>query len=85
MVGPLLSDDVLHARYIDYIQKFVDNVMTNDALLDQIHDHLEALQDDIIKYPYGYQVQDLSLELSQGDQWLHEVDSKPCIPFLPAV
>ena len=85
MVGPLLSDDVLHARYIDYIQEFVDNVMTNDALLDQIHDHLEALQDDIIKYPYGYQVQDLSLELSQGDQWLHEVDSKPCIPFLPAV
>ena len=57
--------------------------MTNDALLDQIHDHLEALQDGIIKDPYGYQVQDFSLELSQGDQWLHEVNSKPYITFLP--
>jgi len=85
MVGPLLSDDVLHARYIDYIQEFVDNVMTNDAFLDQIHDHIEALQDDIIKDPYSYQVQDFSLELSQGDQWLHMFDSKPYIPFLPAI
>ena len=56
MIGPHLSDDVLHARYIDYIREFVDNVMTNDALLDQIHDHLEVLQENIIKDSYGYQV-----------------------------
>ena len=54
-------------------------------MLDQIHDHLEVLQGDIIKYPYGYQAQEFSIEMAQGDQWLDEVVSKPYIPFLPAV
>ena len=85
MAGPLLSDDALHARYIDYIREFVDNVMTDKVFLDQIHNHLEALQDDITKDSWGMFAQSFSLELAQDDQWLHMFANLPYIPFLPAV
>ena len=85
MDGLLLSDDALNARYINYIREFVEKFMTDKAFQDQIHNHIEALQDDFTKEPWGFMAQGFSIDLSQYDHWLHMIDNGSYTPFLSKV
>uniref|UniRef100_A0A7R9Z617 LTD domain-containing protein n=1 Tax=Pseudictyota dubia TaxID=2749911 RepID=A0A7R9Z617_9STRA len=53
MAGPLLSDDALRGRYIQYVREFVEDVMTDGDFLQQVRGHLEAIRDEVQRDPWG--------------------------------
>merc|ERR1712176_45190 len=44
LVGPLLLDPELHAKYLSYVREFVEDVYTNELLLGDIKEHSEAIE-----------------------------------------
>lgn len=85
MAGPLLTNDTLHAKYIDYVQEFVTSVMTNETFLDQVLGHLEAIQPEVPKDPWNDLATAFDLELDQNGEWFHLLFGFPYIPFLPTL
>mmetsp|Transcript_45226 Transcript_45226/g.110175 ORF Transcript_45226/g.110175 Transcript_45226/m.110175 type:complete len:983 (+) Transcript_45226:54-3002(+) len=86
MAGPLLTDDALLAKYINYVEEFVGDVMTDEAFLDQIYNHLLAIKDEVAKDDWNdFAFYFESLELSQGDKWLHDIFGTKYVPLLPAM
>jgi len=43
IVGPLLLDPELHARYLKFVREFVLNVYTNETLWEEMKEHSEAI------------------------------------------
>ena len=44
LVGPLLIDPELHARYLSFVREFVQNVYTNETLWNELIEHSEAIR-----------------------------------------
>lgn len=84
MAGPLLTNETLHAKYIDYVQEFVDSVMTNKTFVNQMVNHLEAIQTEVPKDSWNDFAAIFDLELVQDEgQWFQSFFGVPYIPFLP--
>lgn len=86
LAGPLLAEESLRKQYLAYLQQFVNEVMADDELLEQIHKHLVAIKDEALKndwndFAFVYE----SLELSKGMEWYHDFHVAKYIPFLPAL
>ena len=47
LVGPLLTNATLHARYIEYVRSFVTDVLGNVSFIEQIQQHGRAIQNDV--------------------------------------
>mmetsp|Transcript_37688 Transcript_37688/g.82134 ORF Transcript_37688/g.82134 Transcript_37688/m.82134 type:complete len:838 (-) Transcript_37688:126-2639(-) len=88
MAGPLLTNDSLRAQYVEYVRQFVNEVMTDDALLDQIYNHFLVIKDEAMKNDWNdFASLFEQFELSQDDTWLLDLpafDTK-YIAFLPAL
>lgn len=89
MVGPLLTNPEWHARYLDYVREFHRDVMTNEDFLQQIQDHLVAIQGPSAEDPWWPEKAPLfSLELSSGDDWslpgTNPMEMNPLMPMLRA-
>ena len=67
MAGPLLTNDTLHAKYIDYVQEFVDSVMTNETFVNQMLVHLEAIQSEVPKDSWNDLAAAFDFELVQDE------------------
>ena len=86
LAGPLLTDESLRAKYLIYVQQFVDEIMTDDALLKQIHNHLVAIKDEAVKNDWNdLSIVYESLELSDGVDWYHDFEVVKYVAFLPAL
>lgn len=86
LAGPLLTDESLRAKYLSYVKQFVDEIMTDEEFLKQIHDHLVAIKDEALKndwndFAFVYE----SLELSDEMDWYHDFQVAKYISFLPAL
>ena len=44
LVGPLLINPELHARYLSFVREFVENVYTNEMLWNEIAEHSKAIR-----------------------------------------
>ena len=44
LVGPILIDPQLHARYLSFVKEFVQNVYTNETLWNELKEHSEAIR-----------------------------------------
>lgn len=44
LVGPLLLDSELHTKYLSFVREFVENVYTNESLLQDMGKHFEAIE-----------------------------------------
>jgi len=44
LVGPLLTDPELHARYLSFVSEFVQNVYTNETLWNEMEEHSKAIR-----------------------------------------
>jgi hypothetical protein len=44
LVGPLLSDPILQRQYLGYVQAFVGEVYSNSSLIDQMTQHVNAIE-----------------------------------------
>jgi len=89
LAGPLLTNPEWHARYLDYVREFHRDVMTNEDFLQQIQDHLVAIQGPSAEDPWWPEKAPLfSLELSSGDDWslpgTNPMEMNPLMPMLRA-
>lgn len=90
IAGPLLSDPALHARYIDYVEMFLDTVLSNSSFIDELYNEIQAIQADAAQDFWslgGYFLADeMSLDPSKWkpDTTASLFAPKPWLPFLLA-
>ncbi len=70
LVGPLLLDSEIHAKYMSYVREFVENVYTNESLLSDMEEHIAAIKSTAIESPdsdtYG------SIDASRLLEWMEK-------------
>jgi len=49
IVGPLLSDPVLHSEYVEYVRDFVETVVGNASFIEEMMQHAAAIKEDVIE------------------------------------
>lgn len=47
LVGPLLTDPMLHAKYIEYVRSFTETVLGNASFVEEMTRHVKAIQSDV--------------------------------------
>jgi hypothetical protein len=84
--GPLLTDDVLRAEYVEHVRDFVNNVMSNEDLLLQIEEHLTAIKDLVAVDPWNEFASIFeSFEMAKGNEWRQSFNGGLYVLFLPAL
>jgi len=83
LVGPLLSDPILHEQYLEYVGSFVDTVTGNASFLGVLQKQIEAIKDDAEQDywtpPGVFEKFEMSQEPADWEQ-----EGLPWIPFLKA-
>lgn len=85
LVGPLLSDPILHAKYIEYVREFVDTVFANETFIQELVDH-QAAQDKYVRKDFwsfygAFYDNELTPESSK---WEETGDDFPLLPTMKA-
>jgi hypothetical protein len=88
LVGPLLSNATLLAQYIEYVRLFVDQVMGNASLIEQIQEHGKAIRDDTKRDFWSKGSAHLFEDNLKNDPTLwnkniNRIDGRPVLPLLP--
>jgi len=81
LVGPLLTDETLHAQYMGYVQEFLETVYTNADFIAEIENHAALMQSTItedMSFGEFYQ-RELSPDASSWD-----AGTFPLLPFMKA-
>jgi hypothetical protein len=85
LVGPLLTDPVLHAQYIEYVRSFIDTVLTNASFVEEMTQHAQAIQDDVTQDFWSsggiYFDNELSPDASEWNATTSSITAQ--FPFLP--
>jgi CotH kinase protein len=80
LVGPLLSNATLHAEYIEYVRAFTNDVLGNVSFIEEVTNHLKAIEDYVIEDYWGAGGQLFAVELSPNASDWQNV-GLPLIPF----
>ena len=85
IAGPLLSKEEYRQEYLGYVKEFVEEVMTNTEMLDQIANHLLAVADYVKEDPWNDLAPFFDLERAEEDTWWHDLFGFQYVPLLPAL
>lgn len=88
IVGPLLTDPVLHAEYIEYVRSFVDTVLGNASFIEEMTMHAQAIQEDVVQDFWSsggiYFDDELSPDAAEWNKTSTITQQYPFLPFLKA-
>eukprot|EP00797_Seminavis_robusta_P004991 Sro1328_g263170.1 Spore coat protein (372) ;mRNA; r:7193-8308 len=85
LVGPLLTDEKLHAQYLEYVREFVETVYGNQSFVDELQEHAAAqesyVKDDFWSFFGVFYSNELTPESAK---WKEEVPNFPLLPTMKA-
>lgn len=85
IVGPLLTDPTLHAKYIEYVREFTDTVYGNETFIQELTDHQAAQDKYVRKDDWSFFGAFYSKELTtEASNWEEEIDRFPLLPTMKA-
>jgi len=86
LIGPLLTNPDLHVQYLEYAQQFVDTVMANSSLLEEMQSHAEIIDPFVRKDKWAAFGAFFDKELSPDVpiDWEEEASRMPLLPFMKA-
>ncbi|CAB9516775.1 spore coat protein CotH [Seminavis robusta] len=85
LVGPLLSNPTYHKQYLEYVREFLDTVLTNSSLIEEIQDHAAAIRSFVREDPWALLGTYFSDELSpDAADWREEDRRFPLLPTMKA-
>ena len=85
LAGPLLTDPELHSRYLEYVREFVENVMSDEGLINEIQSHLAEIKPYVNADFWSLFGAFFDSELTPDSaNWEDEDDRIPLLPFMKA-
>ena len=82
LVGPLLTNQTLHAQYISYVREFLDTIYTNAEFMEEIQSHASAMESTVKELSFGGGAS-FDSELSpDAASW--DSGTFPLLPFMKA-
>ena len=83
VVGPLLLKPELHARYLEYVRDFIEQVAGKEDFLEEVHNHVTSIYR-YVREDYWYMGGEFQIQFSMdGNDWDHSW-RQPIVPFLVA-
>jgi Lamin Tail Domain/CotH kinase protein len=80
LAGPLLSNATLRAQYVEYVRAFTNDVLGNVSFIEEMTNHLKAIEEYVVEDYWGAGGQMFALELSPNASDWQNVGF-PMIPF----
>lgn len=85
LAGPLLTDETLHARYLEYVREFTETVYANEEFIEQIQAHAAAQKEYVLPDFWSFFGAFYDKELTPDSaKWDEEDDRFPLLPFMKA-
>lgn len=83
LVGPLLTNETLHAKYIEYLRSFVDTILRNQSFIDEMMNHGQAIESYVPSDFWSTRGYYFPFEKTPNAS-LWNISTRPFLPFLAA-